>query len=405
MKYDVIVIGGGIIGTASAFYLKRNHPSLSILLVEQYSRTGMGNTRKSAALYRNFFGSLTSRRLAEASIGFYNQISHSISMDNFGYLWLFSKPNWDKIEKNLTSLEFQQYQLTLLSPLEIQKYFNITVNQINEDSAIYRGILGKNCGALSASSIVKYYTEKFQELGGKIQLSTKISSFHFRNQEEFCPAWKDNPLEYVIDQNGNQYRADSFIFSIGAWSAEFLTRMGIAPGVYPKKRQLFSIKLPDTTFLSSKSYPPALILPEGNIYIKPVQHGKMIVIGGATHFANPFIRTEEDPQADKNYYQKVIRPILIRYFPQFSKLQPFSQWAGYYSYYWPDSNPVIEKVQNISWVSGTSGSGIMKGDSIGRIVAAKVLNFKECTLFNGDSFNVEDLSLKNRKISSEYLVI
>jgi len=96
---------------------------------------------------------------------------------------------------------------------------------------------------------------------------------------------------------------------------------------------------------------------------------------------------------------------LNHYFPQLKDYSLFSKWAGYYAYYWPDKNPVIEKVSNIQWVSGTSGSGIMKADAIGRITAARSLDLKEIELFDETKFQVTDLSLKKRKVDTEELII
>ena len=47
----------------------------------------------------------------------------------------------------------------------------------------------------------------------------------------------------------------------------------------------------------------------------------------------------------------------------------------------------------------------MKGDSIGRITAAKLLHKKIAMLYTGEKFQISDLSLKNRKVSTEFLVI
>ena len=96
---------------------------------------------------------------------------------------------------------------------------------------------------------------------------------------------------------------------------------------------------------------------------------------------------------------------MIHYFPQLKDYSLFSKWAGYDAYYWPDKNPVIEKVSNIQWVSGTSGSGIMKADAIGRITAARSLDIKEIELFDETKFQVANLSLKKRKVDAEELII
>ena len=81
------------------------------------------------------------------------------------------------------------------------------------------------------------------------------------------------------------------------------------------------------------------------------------------------------------------------------------KWAGHYAYHWPDKNPVIESEANLTWVSGTSGSGIMKADALGRVAAAKALRMQEATLYDGTSFCVADLSLRDRKVDSELFVI
>lgn len=67
--------------------------------------------------------------------------------------------------------------------------------------------------------------------------------------------------------------------------------------------------------------------------------------------------------------------------------------------------PVIESVANLTWVGGTSGSGIMKADAVGRIAVARLQGHKETVLADGTKFNVSSLSLRNRKVEKEELII
>jgi glycine/D-amino acid oxidase-like deaminating enzyme len=55
MNFDYIIIGAGVIGSSTAFYLKSALPGSRILLIDRNHTAG--NTAKSAALYRNFFSS------------------------------------------------------------------------------------------------------------------------------------------------------------------------------------------------------------------------------------------------------------------------------------------------------------------------------------------------------------
>ena len=80
-------------------------------------------------------------------------------------------------------------------------------------------------------------------------------------------------------------------------------------------------------------------------------------------------------------------------------------WAGYYDYHWPDKNPVVERVSNVVWVGGSSSSGIMKGDALGRVTAAATIGNDTIALADGRICKTSDLSLRKRGVDGEGLVI
>ena len=139
------------------------------------------------------------------------------------------------------------------------------------------------------------------------------------------------------------------------------------------------------------------------MYIKPVLKNKTIIVGCADDLGQPY--QFNDFNANPEYFNKAIKPVLTHYFPSLINYKLHLKWAGYYAYHWPDKNPVIENVSNITWVSGTSGSGIMKADSIGRIAAGKLLKNEYADLFDNTKFKVDDLSLYNRNVDLEKFII
>ncbi len=112
-----------------------------------------------------------------------------------------------------------------------------------------------------------------------------------------------------------------------------------------------------------------------------------------------------DPEPDPVYYHNAIEPALSHYFSGLKDLELTHKWAGYYDYHWPDMTPVIESVSNIIWVGGTSGSGIMKADAVGRIAAARLQGYEEAVLADGARFEVSRLSLRDRDVEKEELII
>ncbi|MBN1328452.1 MAG: FAD-binding oxidoreductase [Candidatus Heimdallarchaeota archaeon] len=407
MRFDVIIVGAGIIGASTAYHLKQNAPRLKICLIDQNDKVAFGNTAKSAALYRNLFSSRTSQILSTSSITFYKSIAEEISLKDMGYFWMFSKEDWDKSKSGLEKLDPEKDYFEILSAEELPNNLKINTEKSNNFNDIYKILYGHQCGSLSAVKLCRYYSDKFEQLGGKLILNCEIKKINLSGADKNYPPWFDVKILSLTNQNGAELFADSFIFTVGAWSDNLLTPIGIASQIYPKKRQMFALKLNNAKQIVSNPSEkiPIIILPTGGIYIKPILLNKMIMVGCANELGNPYQMDKYPPDAEISYFKNAIEPVLQHYFPKLKNYHLFSKWAGYYAYYWPDKNPVIEKVSNIQWVSGTSGSGIMKADAIGRIAAAKQLELSSIELFDKTKFNVLDLSLKKRDVSTEELII
>jgi glycine/D-amino acid oxidase-like deaminating enzyme len=94
-RYDVLVIGAGIIGLSSAYHIKEAHPELSVLIIDRAPAAGQGDTAKSNAALRDTFTSTVNRMLARSSIEFYkhvqSELGFNLNLDLVGYLWLLSK--------------------------------------------------------------------------------------------------------------------------------------------------------------------------------------------------------------------------------------------------------------------------------------------------------------------------
>ncbi len=386
--------------------MKRLSPKKKVLLIDKNNKVAVGNTAKSAALYRNLFSSQTSQNLANSSISYYESIADKISMKELGYFWMFSGEDYQKSKTGLNKLDAKKDRFEILSVEDMPENLKINTTESDEFSEVESILYGHRCGSLSAIKLARNYATQFQKLGGEIQVHVEIKKINLTNSDQFFPSWKDISMKSITDQNGVNYIAEDFIFAIGAWTQSMLAPIGIASQIYPQKRQMFTLKIkPDQIALDTKQRIPILILPTGGVYIKPVLQNSLIMVGSANELGNPYQMDTNPPTAEEGYFKNAIEPVLNHYFPQLKDYSLFSKWAGYYAYYWPDKNPVIEKISNIQWVSGTSGSGIMKADAIGRIAAARDLDLETIELFDKTKFQVADLSLKKRNVDTEELII
>jgi glycine/D-amino acid oxidase-like deaminating enzyme len=406
MKFDYIIIGAGVIGCTSAFYLKKFDPSLNILLLDKNNRPGAGNTAKSAALYRNIFSSPSSWLLASGSIHYYQQLGDQIQINPHGYLWLFSDDQWKGSVLARRRLQQDRDGIEFLSDEAIKE--KLAVNSVGKDCypGIDHGILGHRCGSLSGMALAEHYFNEFVELGGNVRLNTQITHFRLTGAQSGYAPWKNIKVLEAVDSLGNGYRSSHIISAVGAWTHGLLSPLGIAASVLPKKRQLFGLRLKDPrqiTGTTAAGRVPAIILPAGGVYIKPVFSRSFMIVGCAENLGQPY--NMSDPSPDPMYFRNAIEPVLNHYFPMLKDYDLVTKWAGYYAYHWPDKNPVVETEKNITWVSGTSGSGIMKADSLGRVTAAHVLGMKHVELADGTTFPVSSLSLRQRDVENEEMII
>ena len=114
---------------------------------------------------------------------------------------------------------------------------------------------------------------------------------------------------------------------------------------------------------------------------------------------------EEDPQAEEDYYTNNVYHALVMYFPDFEDVRPMNSWAGQYAVNSFDESPVIYKEEGFLYIGAGSGSGIMKGDSLGRIASALYYGEEEAELYGGRKFKVADLGVHHRNIEPEKFVI
>lgn len=426
-EYDAVIVGAGIFGLATAYHIKKLKPQDKILVVDQLSAAGQGNTAKSAAMFRCFFYSRTNLTIVDTSVEFYRYIYEKLKVDLklkwTGYLWLFSEQDYKDAEPVLRSMAERGLEYRLFDEKELAEKLKMKTQVTIDEEAQMMGLADANVGVLvpKAGSIdidelVKFYEAEFKKMGGVTQYNTRVENIIVEPETSLGipgePYFWQNPHAAGVKTNKGVIKAKKTIIAAGAWASTLLDHVGIDTLSKPIKRQLFSVRAntePLKQLLYAKGFGkegcmPFTILPRPRVYIKPALEEDAFWFSYGDHFPRAF-KLEDDPQLEENYYKYGIYQVATKYFPQFIGCQPNGAWAGQYALNTLDGQPVILEEGDVIVVGSCSGSGNMKGDAVGRIAAALYAE-KEYALLHGEKeFKVSDLGLKERNVEPEKLII
>ena len=394
--HRVIIIGAGILGLASAYHLLKSHAGLDLLVVERLNASGRGDTARSAAAFRDMFSSPVNRQLSQGSIAFYESLekdSHRIGLKKIGYLWLTTAEQMAKWRQALAhmadagvafrTLEVQELTVRLpeLRPLDLSQ-----------------GIFGLNCGLLDPARLTRFYEQEVLRLGGRLRHRSQVTGFIQDGRGQI----------HGIRVGAEEISAGTVIVATGAWTGRTMALAGLKIPMVPRKRQLFSIPAqggPLGQILQTPGFNPYNLLPftilPGDAYLRPA--AASFILGYANPDQAPGLEEPAMPQRD--FYDNRIRPQVAAYFPVFQGLAPTYAWAGHYDEHLPDRTPFVERLAGALVVGGTSGSGVMKADSLGRVVAGLVGGLDVVELGHGGHFRIADLSLQQRAAPLEEFVI
>jgi glycine/D-amino acid oxidase-like deaminating enzyme len=436
VKYDVIVVGAGIMGIASAFHLKKNNPDKRILVVDRYGGPGQGNTGRSNAMFRNTFSSQDNQILANSSIDFYIHIQQELGADvglqKIGYLWLMDETQLSRSEPYLRGMDRNGIETVRYGKEELRRLLPSLVTESGTSDeatlmglpSVQGGIFGSKCGRLDPDKLVRYYAHAFAEAGGSFALNTEATALLVGPSKrlgiEGEPfVWQDFEVEGVAVQGGTQgtLSAETVVIAGGAWGNQLLEPIGIDGHVKAKKRQLFSVPaegprlggLLHSTGFNSLGLLPLVILPKAGVHFKPVSEENDFWVACEDEVNRPFIdipeRDLDSYQAEARYYERSVHPVLTAYFPEFRDSRVKAMWAGLYAYNTVDNLPFAFREHNLIVVGGDSGSGIMKGDSLGRIVDSIYRDEEEALLHGGATYRTSKLGFRGRNVEREEWVL
>src|SRR5271163_2379791 len=117
--YDVVLIGGGVIGSAVAMGLAQRGLRVAVADIDLSGR--LSSSEKNAGGVRATWWQPVNIRLCRESIRYYESIHDEVGFRQKGYLWLYDDETWPKACEHLELQRALGHPIDALTPADVAR--------------------------------------------------------------------------------------------------------------------------------------------------------------------------------------------------------------------------------------------------------------------------------------------
>lgn len=356
--YDVVIVGGAMLGSSVAWFLAQNKDfDGSVLVLEKDPTYEFASTSHTNSCMRQQFSAEINVRISQFAADFVKNFREymggddrvpEVPLQSYGYMYLAGTEDFAAVLRNNQKLQVACGAGTkIMSPDEIRRDYpfyyldDIVAGSINLiDEGYFDGNTLFDWWKRSArEKAVEYITNEAVAMT-RSDDSRKIASITLKTGETIA-------CGTVVNASGPR--------------AVLTSRMaGIEIPVEPRKRY---------TFIFDAEKPLDQDLP---LTIDP--SGVHMRTDGAYYLAG--CPPDEDPAVDygdfvedHSMWETKAWPAIASRIPQFEAIKLINSWVGHYAYNHFDQNAIIgahTEVENFLFVNGFSGHGFQQSPAMGR---------------------------------------
>jgi FAD-dependent oxidoreductase domain-containing protein 1 len=359
--YDVVIVGGAVIGSSIAYHLAVNSDfNGRVLVVEKDPSYQRCASALSAASNRQQFSTAINIEISLYGIQFLREAGVRLAVDNKqpniqlredGYLFLASENGREGLAKNhALQLRFGADILFLQQSELHERYPWLNVQ------GLAAGSLGRSGeGWFDGYALMQAFRRKARALGVTYR-AARATDFVREN---------DRVIAVRLD-DGTQISCGTAINAAGTGGAALAQSVGLNLPIHSKKRMIFTFECRETI-----PHCPLLIDPSG-VYVRPEGKG-FICSATPPRYKDP---DSDDFDVDYAFFDEFLWPTLAIRVPAFEQIKVGRAWAGHYDLNLFDHNAFIGRapgLDNFYLVNGFSGHGLQQSPAIGRGISELVL--------------------------------
>ncbi len=346
-RAEVVVVGGGVIGTSCAFHLAEAGVG-DVVLVER-DRLGSGSTCRAVGGVRSSFTSRANIEIGLRSLEAYSRFperpGQEIDLRRVGYLYLISDAeDLAAFESGVALQRSLGVQSRIIEPSQAKR-----LSPLIETDGLLAAAWSPQDGTATPESVVLGYAAGARRHGAVLRTGVTVTGVDV-----------DAGEVTAVRTDAGAISTGTVICAAGAWSARIGAMVGVDLPVTPYRRQVVFTEpilgLPDRLPLTVDF--PSTFYFHGE--------GRGLVLG----FSDP----DEPPGFNLDYETEEWLPKLFalaeRRAPSVLDAGLTGGWAGLYEIT-PDHSQIIGEVGEVSrflYATGFSGHGFLMGPAVGEII-------------------------------------
>lgn len=358
-RCDTLIVGGGIIGLATAYFLKSLAPAMDVLVIERERDHEHCSTLRASGGCRVLFSCPENILMSLFSIEFIRRFPEAMATAGReapvdwvegGYLFIVPPEHIGMLEANYATQAGMGCEVEMLDPAGLKARFpSMRVDDLGA------GVHSPRDGWCDPHQLLQGFKRKVAEMGVRLVIDEVVGL------EASGGAVRAARLA-----SGATVHPQHVVNAAGAWAGEVGRMAGMALPIAPLRR--FEHYFTPGT--------PMERLP----YVKDVF--RMAFRSEGAGFSGGVVDSDEPRgfnfEVDHDYFERVVWPAAAHRFPPLEAAKCHRTWAGLYEQCELDGNPILGnwpgRLENFHVCAGFSGHGMMHAPAAGRAIAERIVH-------------------------------
>src|SRR3989441_8710028 len=322
---DIVIIGGGVIGSSIAFNLLQDGFAGRVAVMERDPSYQFASSALAMGGVRQQFMSAVNVRMVQYSLTVLEQFPEC-DFHQRGYLFLGNESNWANLQRRYEIQRRLGAECELLSVAEIRRL----VPELRCDD-LAGGLFGPKDGYVDPRAMLRAFRKRAEKLGAT----------------------------YISGEVQRLEPGQVYVIAAGAYSGIVAKLAGVEAPVTPVRQQLFRCALPRPW-----TYEFPVVIDPGGVHWRSAPNNEIVIAK---------TKADEPPGfrfgCDIERFHEDFMPDLVRRLPEFRDLKLVFGWGGLYEMT-PDHNGILDQISDRLYIAaGFSGHGLMMSAATGKLMS------------------------------------